>query len=87
MQLRNGNYQSQNIYTLTIAGLLATVLFVSTMRHPTPTQAQNGSSLRFYGSGAIDHDRVKIPLGPLNASGHITASYPVNIDSAFTIEF
>ncbi|WP_245668940.1 LamG domain-containing protein [Chloroflexus islandicus] len=52
-----------------------------------PLQAQRGSSLRFYGSGATDHDRVKIPLGSLDSSGRLTTSYPVNVSSTFTIEF
>lgn len=48
--------------------------------------AQGSSSLRFYGTGSGDLDRVKIALGPLSG-GQITASRPVNVGNDFTIEF
>ena len=53
---------------------------------PRATKAEGGSSLRFYGSGSSDLDRVKIPLGPIS-NGQITASRPVNVGGGFTIEF
>lgn len=48
--------------------------------------AQGGGSLRFFGTGTTDADRVKIPLGPLS-NGQLTGSYPVNVNDDFTIEF
>jgi hypothetical protein len=47
----------------------------------------NGFSIRFFGSGTQDGDRVKIPLGDLDANGILLSSRPVNIDGAFTLEF
>jgi len=44
------------------------------------------SALRFFGAGAAEPGRVRIPLGPINA-GRITASAPVNVSGDFTIEF
>jgi hypothetical protein len=54
-------------------------------RTPAAT-AQGNGSLRFFGTGAVDADRVKIPLGPLS-NGQLTSSYPVNVGGDFTIEF
>lgn len=51
-----------------------------------PAAAAGGASLRFFGSGAGDIDRVKIPLGPLS-DGRISRSYPVNVAGDFTLEF
>jgi hypothetical protein len=52
---------------------------------PTPTNTPGGAtySLRFYGTGTNDIDRVKIPM-----SNTLGASLPVNIGATdFTIEF
>ena len=51
-----------------------------------PSYAAGGTALRFYGTGADELDRVKIPLGPVSA-GQIASSYPVNMGGDFTIEF
>lgn len=77
----------QTVAKLTLSGLLVTFIAFSTFRASSPTQAQSGYSLRFYGSGTNDLDRVKIPLGPIDANGTITASYPINVGDTFTIEF
>jgi hypothetical protein len=77
----------QTVARLTLSGLLVTFLAFSTFRASSPTQAQGGYSLRFYGSGTNDRDRVKIPLGPIDANGRITASHPINVGDTFTIEF
>lgn len=53
---------------------------------PPAIMAEGGTSLRFFGTGPSDVDRVKIPLGPLS-NGQITSSYPVNVGGDFTIEF
>jgi hypothetical protein len=53
---------------------------------PPSAAAAGGTSLRFFGSGPDDIDRVKIPLGPLN-DGWISGSYPVNVAGDFTIAF
>ncbi|WP_322510737.1 LamG domain-containing protein, partial [Chloroflexus sp.] len=76
-----------NMLNLTLSGLLVTALLFGTLRHSASLKAQVGSSLRFYGSGSTDHDRVKIPLGFIDANGRLTTSYPVNISGPFTIEF
>jgi hypothetical protein len=46
---------------------------------PQRSNAQGGASLRFYGNGTNDIDRVKIPLG--------NPSRPVNVGGNFTLEF
>jgi hypothetical protein len=46
---------------------------------PQTGAAQGGASLRFYGNGVNDIDRVKIPLG--------NPSRPVNVGGDFTLEF
>ncbi len=61
--------------TVLVGLLLASASFVS----PSPGSAQSGTSLRFYGNGANDIDRVKIPLG--------NPSRPVNVGGDFTLEF
>ncbi|WP_322493942.1 LamG domain-containing protein [Chloroflexus sp.] len=87
MQQRNGHNLAQHPVKLTLPGLLVAIVLFGMMRDSTPIQAQVGASLRFYGSGALDHDRIKIPLGSIDSSGRLTTSYPVNVSSAFTIEF
>ncbi|WP_322816682.1 LamG domain-containing protein [Chloroflexus sp.] len=77
----------QTVAKLTLSGLLVTFIAFSTLRTSSPTQAQGGYSLRFYGSGTNDRDRVKIPLGPIDANGRITDSYPINVGDTYTIEF
>ncbi|MCU0493361.1 MAG: LamG domain-containing protein [Chloroflexaceae bacterium] len=59
--------------------VLAFLALVLAFRSPAPGTAQgNGTSLRFFGNGVNDIDRVKIPL---------TASSPVNVGGDFTLEF
>jgi len=70
--------------TLTVLTLL--VLLVWQGARPGPAPASQGNSLRFFGTGSSDLDRVKIPLGPIS-NGQITASRPVNVGGDFTIEF
>ncbi|MGQ9614001.1 LamG domain-containing protein, partial [Chloroflexus sp.] len=77
----------QTVAKLTLSGLLVTFIAFSTFRTSSPTQAQGGYSLRFYGSGTNDRDRVRIPLGPIDANGRITDSYPINVGDTYTIEF
>lgn len=48
--------------------------------------AQGSSSLRFYGTGPSQVDRVKIPLGAISG-GQLTSSRPVNLGGDFTLEF
>ncbi|MCX7791691.1 MAG: LamG domain-containing protein [Chloroflexaceae bacterium] len=62
------------------------ILLTWQVARPAPVPASQGSSLRFFGTGAGDLDRVKIPLGPIS-NGQITASRPVNVGGDFTIEF
>ncbi len=70
-----------------ITAIVTGILLFDTVRWSTSTQAQSGFALRLYGSGDPDRDRVKIPLGLIDAEGRITASYPVNLASELTIEF
>lgn len=44
------------------------------------------TSLRFFGTGAEEPGRVRIPLGSLD-NGRITVSAPVNVSDDFTVEF
>jgi hypothetical protein len=46
-----------------------------------PEAAPGGSSLRFFGTGSGDVDRVKIPLGPQSPG------LPVDVGGDFTVEF
>ncbi|WP_322488672.1 LamG domain-containing protein [Chloroflexus sp.] len=87
MQTLQGYYLNQATFKLMLAGLLCLTMLFDMQNLVKPLQAQRGSSLRFYGSGATDHDRVKIPLGLIDSSGRLTTSYPVNVSSTFTIEF
>ncbi|WP_448336929.1 LamG domain-containing protein [Chloroflexus aurantiacus] len=87
MECCAGQQWYQTIAKLTLSGLLVTFIAFSTFRASSPTHAQSGYSLRFYGSDTSDRDRVKIPLGPIDANGRITASYPINVGDTFTIEF
>ncbi len=70
----------------TIALLLGCMGLLFALPAAQPVAAADGTSLRFFGSGAGDSDRVKIPLGPLN-DGQITGSHPINVGGDFTIEF
>ncbi|PDW01026.1 LamG domain-containing protein [Candidatus Viridilinea mediisalina] len=67
-----------------IFSMLVTLLLLGTTF--TPVAASEGSSLRFFGSGPNDIDRVKIPLGSIS-DGQIIDSLPVNVGGDFTIEF
>ncbi|WP_333691936.1 LamG domain-containing protein, partial [Chloroflexus sp.] len=82
-----GYHLSRKTLQMTLSGLLVTVLLLGAIRPSTQTKAQDGTSIRFYGSGTADSDRVKIPLGPIDLNGRITTSYPVNLSNSFTIEF
>ncbi|MFN3374720.1 MAG: LamG domain-containing protein, partial [Chloroflexus sp.] len=75
------------MFKLTLTGLLLITIVFDTPNLVNSLQAQGGSSLRFYGSGDTNADRVKIPLGLIDSSGRLTTSHPVNVSSAFTIEF
>lgn len=67
-----------------LAALLLAALVYSA---PLPASlAAGGTSLRFYGAGEAELDRVQIPLGPLSG-GQISASHPVNVGGDFTVEF
>jgi hypothetical protein len=64
---------------LLIRWLLHAGLALSTIGLASPAQAQGGgSSLRFYGAGRDQVDRVKIPIEPAR---------PVDVGGDFTIEF
>lgn len=58
---------------------LCLALPVAGLALPPSGAAQSGTSLRFYGNGVNDIDRVKIPLG--------NPSRPVNVGGDFTLEF
>ncbi len=67
--------------------LIVLFLWLSESTTAGPAAQTTGqSSLRFFGTGAEEPGRVRIPLGPLNA-GRITALAPVNVSGDFTIEF
>ncbi len=74
-------------FSFTLSGLLVTVFLFGVVQSAHVTQAQNGYSVRFYGSDTNDGDRVKIPLGLIDSNGRMTTSYPINLVNAFTIEF
>jgi hypothetical protein len=61
--------------------LISTALWMNTALRAQPQPQSTGSSIRFFGTGAPDLDRVKIPLG--DSSG----SLPVNVSADLTVEF
>lgn len=76
----------------TCGATVPTVATAPTADTPTAAAApvpatQRGFALRFFGTNTDDRDRVKLPLGPLDAQGRLTGSSPVNIGGDFTIEF
>jgi hypothetical protein len=69
--------RTTSIKLLTSLGCL--LLAVISLVLPQTGAAQGGASLRFYGNGVSDIDRVEIPLG--------NPSRPVNVGGDFTLEF
>ncbi|MFV9507650.1 MAG: LamG-like jellyroll fold domain-containing protein, partial [Oscillochloridaceae bacterium umkhey_bin13] len=69
-----------------VVTLVLGIVLWTEQRGASPTIASNGSSLQFFGTGQLDADRVKIPLGPISGR-RITSSYPINVGNDFTIEF
>ncbi len=76
--------RNYRIWLLTLAGLL--LWLVSGVDGSAPARAVGQTSLQFFGAGAEEPGRVRIPLGPLT-DGRISSSAPVNVSGDFTIEF
>lgn len=73
----------QSAQSLTPLAYLPLVMSAQTTSTPTPTPGGATYSLRFYGTGSGDIDRLKIPM-----STPLDVSLPVNIGAAdFTLEF
>ncbi|MGC8801836.1 MAG: LamG domain-containing protein, partial [Chloroflexus sp.] len=87
MPLHNSYILCQYTSLLALLSLLVVTFLCRFTSYPAPLQAKGGSSLRFYGSDTNDRDRVKIPLGQIDAAGLLTTSYPVNVGDSFTLEF
>ncbi len=76
------SWQQLSLVLIALTVVLVYALMLTSLPPTRQAYGQGGYALRFYGSGATDIDRVKIPLG--NGANQ---SLPVNVSGDFTLEF